>query len=105
MLDLVRGLGSTAELVKIEQLSAYYRFDLPRYDQTLTPVAECGIELVIRKRPRVEVDAGGRWQRHQHQPEPELRIHLNQYRDDLKTIKQSNKDCPPFTNDSPLGSE
>ncbi|MCX7627392.1 MAG: hypothetical protein N2Z69_03135 [Methylophilaceae bacterium] len=47
LLDMVRELGPSAEVVKIEQLSASYRFDLPRFDQTLTPVAECGIELII----------------------------------------------------------
>ena len=52
VIDLVRELGEGAELVRMEQLSSTYRFDLPRYDQTLTPVGECGIEFVIRKRTR-----------------------------------------------------
>jgi len=48
LLDMMRDIGEAAEVVRIEQLSANYRFDLPRFDQTLTPIAECGIELVIR---------------------------------------------------------
>jgi SAM-dependent methyltransferase len=100
LIDLVRELGPTAELVRIEQLSANYRFDLPRLDQTLTPVAECGIELVIRKRPAAEVEAGGRWFRTKQQPEREMRLHLNQYMDDMKSMKQSNKGHLPFENDS-----
>ena len=63
VLDLVRELGEHAELVRVEQLSSTYRFDLPRFDQTLTPVGECGIEFVVRKRPVAEVEARGRWQR------------------------------------------
>ena len=48
--DLVKSLGNNVELVRLEQLSSNYRFDIPRYDQTLTPVAECGIEIILRKK-------------------------------------------------------
>jgi len=102
LMDLVRELDSAAELVRIEQLSASYRFELPRFDQTLTPVAECGIELVIRKRPEAEVVSGGRWVRTTQQPEREMRLHLNQYKDDMQMMKQSNQGHPPFNNDSDL---
>lgn len=102
LLDMVRELGPPAEIIRIEQLSANYRFDLPRFDQTLTPIAECGIELVIRKRPVTEVEAGGRWVRSTQQPARELRVHLNQYKDDMQSMKQSNQGQPPFTNESPL---
>jgi len=102
IIDLVRSLGDQAELVRVEQLSATYRFDLPRFDQTLTPVGECGIEFVIRKRPAEEIEAHGRWKRPSFQPEKEIRIHLNQYRDDQAQMKASNKSVPPFTNSSDL---
>lgn len=102
LLDMVRELGAAAEPVRIEQLSASYRFELPRFDQTLTPVAECGIEFVIRKRPAAEVAAGGRWARTTQQPEREMRLHLNQYKDDIQLMKQSNQGRPPFDNDSTL---
>lgn len=100
LIDMARELGAAAEVVKIEQLSATYRFDLPRFDQTLTPVAECGIEIVIRKRPEFEIEAGGRWVRPTQQPEREIRLHLNQYKEDMKMMKQSNQVRPPFDNDS-----
>lgn len=102
VVDLVRSLGPQAELVRMEQLSSTYRFELPRYDQTLTPVGECGIEFVIRKRPQGEVADRGRWRRLDTQPKREMRIHLNQHRDDLQTLKQHNSARPPFTNDSEL---
>lgn len=103
IIDLVKALGEKAELVKLEQLSSTYRFDLPRYDQTLTPVGECGIEFIIRKRPVGEVEAKGRWQRPDIQPNQELRIHFNQYRNDLKTLKKVNSESPPFNDTSLLG--
>ena len=102
VLDLVRDLGPAAEPVKIEQLVSTYRFNLPRYDQTLSSVGECGIEIVIRKRPAEEVKAGGRWIRPTEQPREEVRIHLNQCRDDLQTLKHFNKEKPPFHNDQAL---
>jgi len=102
IVDLVRELGESAELVRLEQLSATYRFDLPRYDQTVTPVGECGIEFVVRKRPEDEIAAGGRWQRSSTQPDREMRIHLNQYRNDVQTLKRTNEGAPPFTDDKPL---
>src|SRR5882724_845066 len=73
LLDLVRDLGEETELVRLEQLSATYRFDLPHYDQTLTPIGECGIEFVIRKRAKVEIVDCGRWRRPTAQPEREIR--------------------------------
>jgi len=102
ILDLVRQLGAGAELVRLEQLSATYRFDLPRFDQTLTPVGECGIEFIIRKRTSDEAADCGRWRRPAAQPEREIRVHLNQYRDDMRALKQSNNGHPPFMNDNDI---
>jgi SAM-dependent methyltransferase len=102
LLDLIRDMGPVAEVVKIEQISSTYRFDLPRFDQTLTPIAECGIELIIRKRPAAEIDAGGRLTRAKEQPQRETLLHLNQYMDDMKSMKQGNEGRKPFENDSPV---
>ena len=102
LFDMVKKLGPAAEIVKIEQLSANYRFNLPRYDQTLTPVGECGIELVVRKRPASEVATGGRREKNDEQPSKEIRLHFNQYRDDMQRMKQSNTDVPPFENEDAL---
>ena len=63
---------------------------------------KCGIEFVVRKRTKAEIEARGRWQRTSEQPSRELRIHLNQHRNDLQTLKQSNQTAPVFTDDSPL---
>lgn len=101
LFDLIRTLGAAAEPVKLEQLSATYRFGLPRYDQTLTPVGECGIECVIRKRTEAELAVGGRLPAQQ-QPDAETRRHLNQCRNDLQTLKRANEGAPPFTDERPL---
>lgn len=98
IIDLIRELGVAAELLRLEQLSSTYRFDLPRYDQTLSPIAECGIEFVIRKRPEREVEDRGCWRRNTQQPSAEVRVHLNQYRDDMQTLKRHNTELPPFSN-------
>lgn len=101
VLEMLTKLGPQAAVEKIELLDETYRFDLPRYDQTMTPVGESGIEVIIRKRSQDEVAAGGRVRSGQ-QPAKEMRIHLNQYRDDQKTIRAANPANPPFRNDSDL---
>jgi len=102
LVDIVRDLGVGAELIRMEQLNSTYRYEIPRFDQTLSPVAESGIEFVIRKRTREEVADLGRWRRPSDQPSRELRVHLNQHRDDLATLKKNNSGFPPFSNDSNL---
>lgn len=102
VLDLVTGLGAAAEVLKIELLTSTYRFDLLRFDQTLTPVGECGIEFILRKRPADEISHGGRLRTSAEQPIREMRIHLNQYRDDMRSMKRGNEGVPPFRNDSQI---
>lgn len=60
LFDLLESLGEGVEVLKIELLDATYRYDLPRFDQTLTPVGECAIEFIIRKRLSIEIEKGGR---------------------------------------------
>lgn len=97
LLPLLCDLGAEAQVEKVELLTASYRFDLPRYDQTATPVGESAIEFIIRKAESVEVDTGARV-RQSVQPPEQLRMHYNQYRDDYQSMKRGNSDRPPFTN-------
>lgn len=60
LIDLVRGLGPAAEIRKLALIEATFRENLPRFDQTLTIIGECAVEVVIRKRPQREVKEGGR---------------------------------------------
>lgn len=102
VLDMVRKLGSSVEVIKIEQLNSSFRFNLPRFDQTLTPVGESGIEIILRKRSKVEIDAGIGMDRKQKQPISEVLLHYNQYMNDMRRMKEGNESDPPFTTDSPL---
>lgn len=102
VLDLIKTLGGAAEPVRIEKISETYRFDLPRFDQTLTPIAESAIEFIIRKRTSEELELGGSYKRTTIQPEKEVKIHLNQYKDDMKMMKISNLGQMPFKNDSDI---
>jgi SAM-dependent methyltransferase len=58
VLTLLLGMGE-AELLKLEVLDSAHRYLLPRCDQTRS-IGESGIELVLRKRTKAELDAGGR---------------------------------------------
>ncbi len=60
VIEMVAKLPEAAEVIKLEKLDASYRYNLPPLDQTLTPVGECAIEMVIRKRLPAEIGAGGR---------------------------------------------
>jgi len=46
VLDLIRDLGESAELIRLEQLNSTYRFDLPRYDvsEVFLPIASSSRE-------------------------------------------------------------
>ncbi|CAA7616694.1 conserved hypothetical protein [Candidatus Terasakiella magnetica] len=60
VVELAQTLGAQADLRRLEVISDGFRPSLPRFDQTLTPIAESAIEVVIRKRPQAEAVAGGR---------------------------------------------
>ena len=101
ILDLIKSLGQMADLRKIELIDYTYRYSLPRYDHTLTPVGESAIEIIIRKREVDEIESK-KLIRKNIQPSDEIKIHLNQYTDDMKNMKNSNSSQPPFTNKSDI---
>jgi SAM-dependent methyltransferase len=99
--SLIEMLGLEADTQRVELLNSTYRYNLPRYDQTLTPVGECGIEFVVRKRQPEEITRKG-LVRSGVQPSREILQQLNQYRDDMATLKTANVGRPPFENEDPL---
>jgi SAM-dependent methyltransferase len=99
--DMLRSLDGAAAVQKVELIDHAYRYDLTRFDQTLTPVAESAIEFVVRRRTPDEIRFKGVPARTT-QPEPSLRVHFNQYRDDISTLKSSNTARPPFTNEQEI---
>jgi len=101
ILTLLQSLGHEAAIEKVELLNSSYRYEMPRFDQTLTPVGECGIEIIVRKRIKNELESFG-CGRDSIKISREFRIHLNQYKDDLETLKQANVSKSPFENDSEL---
>lgn len=60
LFDLLQTLGASAQTLKVELLDATYRYQLPRFDQTLTQVGESAIEFIVRKRPANEIAEHGR---------------------------------------------
>ncbi len=51
VLDLLTELSHLVEIERIVLLRDFFRDELPaELDQTMTPVAECGIEVIVRKR-------------------------------------------------------
>jgi SAM-dependent methyltransferase len=54
VLDLLRGFAGQAQVLSVQLLDQGYRHGLAGrdFDQTRTPMAECGIEFVLRALPR-----------------------------------------------------
>lgn len=84
------------EIIKIEQINADYRYDLPRYDRTMTPVGECAIEIILRKFGGAKHRPTGR------QPQANLRRYYNQYAHDRVAVIKNNSNVPPFSDESEL---
>lgn len=101
IVEMLQALGPAADVEKLALLNATYRYDLPRFDQTLTPIGESGIEFVVRKRTAAELAAGG-LVRETAQPAPQLLRHFNQYRADHARMKADARDTPPFEDETPL---
>jgi SAM-dependent methyltransferase len=64
LMELLTDFADCAQTIKVEQLDATFRFQLPRFDQTSTPVGECSLEFIMRKLPPGELRRRGRF------PEP-----------------------------------
>lgn len=47
--DLLRSVASKAQVIKVELLDHANFYDVKRFDQTLTPVSESAIEVILRK--------------------------------------------------------
>jgi SAM-dependent methyltransferase len=60
VVDLIKTLGAEAQVLKMELLDSSYRYRLPSMDQTLTPIGECAIEIIIRKYSEQELHCKGR---------------------------------------------
>ncbi len=101
VLDLIKSVSGNAQVEKIELLNSTFRPSLPRYDQTLTPIGECAIEIVLRKTFEKEVTQG-LLMRDSKQPSASLRRYYNQYKSDQTSIITGNQQCKPFTNETDL---
>ena len=59
---LAMEVSDISHMLKLEQLDRAFRYGIDqRFDQTVTPVAECAIELILRKRTNQEVSQKGRY--------------------------------------------
>ena len=97
LFHLLAAISENADVRKIEVLDASYRFNLPDYDQTMTPIGESAIEVIVRKRTNNEVLNGTNRVTSGQQPSSSLRRYFNQYHLDYQNMKSSNNGSIPFT--------
>ena len=61
VIDMAGAVAGEVQLVKVELLDATFHYqDVQRFDQTLTPIGECAIEIVMRKWTDAERASRGR---------------------------------------------
>ena len=99
IIDLLQTLGNEAQIIAIQLINSAYRYSLPRYDQTATPVAESAIEFIIKKN---STNAAIFVRNENNQPDPSVRKYYNQYMIDYKNLKKDNKKGAPFTDASEI---
>jgi SAM-dependent methyltransferase len=97
LFHLLAQVSQSADVRKIEVLDSTYRFDFPAYDQTMTPIGESAIEVIVRKKSSEEVSNGTNKVSSGRQPTPLLRRYFNQYKIDYENLKNSNDGSKPFT--------
>jgi len=61
LMTLLAQFADRAQTIKVEQVDAAFRFGQARFDQTLTPVAECALEFILRKLSPHELARRGRF--------------------------------------------
>ena len=102
VVDLILSLGDVIEIRKLAVEDTGYRYNMPEYDQTSTPVSESAIEFVLRKRTREEIMAGSNKRTLGKQPDSSLLKYFNQYKIDMKAMKSINTESKPFEDETPL---
>lgn len=65
VVDFFGEFADTMEILKIEKLDATYLYSIDRIDQTRTPIGECAIEVILRKKTDEEIRRMGRLPREQ----------------------------------------
>jgi SAM-dependent methyltransferase len=59
LIDLLGRFNDVASVIRIELLDHSYLYGMDRFDQTMLPVTEAGIEFVLRKRSFAEIGRKG----------------------------------------------
>lgn len=99
--ELLISLSPELEIISMALQDYGYRYELPRFDQTLSYVSESAIEFILRKRTKADLEANGR-SKSTIQPHESLRAHFNQYTRDYSNMKTSNDTMKPFSDTSEL---
>lgn len=100
--DLITNLGDQADVRKISIEDSGYRYQMAAYDQTMSPISESAIEIVIRKKTLEDAHEKVNHRSNGIQPSQDLRRYYNQYRLDLAQMKINNSTGEPFRDASEI---
>ena len=103
VIDLLKSLGNQADIRSIRIEDTGYRFNMPIYDQTLTPIAESAIEFIVRKKLQKDLSLDQNLSAEHSKLNDQLLPYFNQYIDDIVDLKRANKSgIGPFKNNNPI---
>lgn len=96
VVDLLMHLGEKADIRKISVEDSGFRFNMPEFDQTVTPLSESAIEFIVRKKTLIEIKEFKSKSISGVQPSPIMRTYFNQYLQDISSMKDNNKNKKIF---------
>lgn len=102
ILALLQDLGESADIRSIRVEDSGYRYSVPSFDQTLTPVAESAIEFIVRKKTTREIVRKTSASANSKEINKELLPYFHQYLDDMDALKRMSKESKPFQKSNPL---
>ena len=87
VIELLNEFADDINIEKIELLNDTYRYNLPTYDQTVTPIGESSIEFVVQKRSD-ECKKNKGLLTKPTKVKQQIAEHLNMYIDDILTLNK-----------------
>ena len=96
VMTLLQSLGPSADIRSISVEDSGFRYQVPNFDQTLTPTSESAIEFIVRKKKTEEIANKSSVTSSSARINSELIPYFNQYLDDREALKELSKKSKPF---------
>jgi SAM-dependent methyltransferase len=96
VMTLLQSLGPYVDIRSITVEDSGFRYQVPKFDQTLTPTSESAIEFIVRKKKPEEIANKSSVTSTSARIDSELLPYFHQYLDDMEALKELSKKSKPF---------